>query len=850
MTRTTALALSSLTLLAAPAAFAHPVVVDGATSEWSSRAPSHANLGIVARDAMSTGELIWLDATGDARTDLSTPEEGADLVRVAVTADATSLYFRLEAAGPIIGPGPNPPQVQIAIDLDRVAGSGQEFFAGFADTVTSDAARWELLVQTQAMGVAPTVRVIDTSFSTVGVGTIALVGSTVEIAIPWSVLGVAAGPAPAARFTVATFREDISTGNTIDVGGPSISNALDVVSDYGDPRTASYPNTFAEFTTSTGTETRLDYHFDAWFEADGDVYAPLQITRFVHAPTNGEMVEVRNQTGVSLDLAAFALGDEEEPDAGEGMATFPSASLAPGGTFVVARDGAAFFTEYGVRADAEWGTSDAMTPDMTDLAVWATGGVALAGSGDQLLALGVGRTIVDVVTYGGAGYAGVTARSTPGSGEIAVRSPDAQDTDDNAVDFPTAPSSCGTTADCGGCEACDRFVCEVTPGASCDDGDACTTADACDATGACVGGGLSCDDMNPCTADACDPTGGCTHAPVAAGTACGDGDACNGDELCDGAGVCGAGTPLVCDDMNVCTADSCDPSAGCVNAPVAMGASCDDGDACTMSDACDGAGACAGGGTVSCDDANPCTADLCDPSTGCASAPVAAGTACGDGDVCNGDEVCDGAGVCAMGTPLACDDANPCTADVCDPSTGCASTPVAAGASCDDGDACTATDACDGAGVCAGAAISCDDMNPCTADSCDATLGCANDPVPAGASCDDGDACTLDDVCDGAGLCAGAADPSCEDAGVPDAGVDGGVMPMVDAGDPSDGGATDGGVVDSDGGDDGGTSGVDAGGVMEMDGGCSCRAASPSRGPSGLWLLPLAALALVRRRRR
>src|SRR3989442_161852 len=39
---------------------------------------------------------------------------------------------------------------------------------------------------------------------------------------------------------------------------------------------------------------------------------------------------------------------------------------------------------------------------------------------------------------------------------------------------------------------------------------------------------------------------------------------------------------------------------------------------------------------------------------------------------------------------------------------------------------------------------SCDDMNPCTTDSCDTTTGfCRHDPV----SCDDGNSCT-DDRCD------------------------------------------------------------------------------------------------------
>jgi hypothetical protein len=43
---------------------------------------------------------------------------------------------------------------------------------------------------------------------------------------------------------------------------------------------------------------------------------------------------------------------------------------------------------------------------------------------------------------------------------------------------------------------------------------------------------------------------------------CDDGDACNGTETCL-AGVCQPGTPLVCDDGNACTDDTCDPMLGC-----------------------------------------------------------------------------------------------------------------------------------------------------------------------------------------------------------------------------------------------------------------------------------------------
>ncbi|RMD81168.1 MAG: hypothetical protein D6815_12450, partial [Candidatus Dadabacteria bacterium] len=72
-----------------------------------------------------------------------------------------------------------------------------------------------------------------------------------------------------------------------------------------------------------------------------------------------------------------------------------------------------------------------------------------------------------------------------------------------------------------------------------------------------------------------------------------------------------------------------------------------------------------------CDDGNNAPGDCCSPT--CTFEP--AGTSCADSDLCNGDEVCDGAGTCLPGTPLDCDDGDPCTQDTCDPATGCHSTP-------------------------------------------------------------------------------------------------------------------------------------------------------------------------------
>jgi subtilisin family serine protease len=114
--------------------------------------------------------------------------------------------------------------------------------------------------------------------------------------------------------------------------------------------------------------------------------------------------------------------------------------------------------------------------------------------------------------------------------------------------------------------------------------------------------------------------------PCLSDAACSDNNACNGIETCR-SGSCVAGTPLNCDDANPCTADACDPLVGCLHTPAANGTACSDGNACTVGDTCQ-AGVCAGGAAVNCDDGDACTTDTCDPAAGCQHIPVADPTTC------------------------------------------------------------------------------------------------------------------------------------------------------------------------------------------------------------------------------
>ena len=310
----------------------------------------------------------------------------------------------------------------------------------------------------------------------------------------------------------------------------------------------------------------------------------------------------------------------------------------------------------------------------------------------------------------------------------------------------TCPDPEGLDAPCL-TAVCDAFSgeCSEAPasdGALCDDGDACSVAAQCD-DGACGGGlELNCEDGNPCTDDACDPATGCTH--VDNNSPCSDGDTCTSGDTC-AAGQCVGGADIACDDGNPCTADSCDPASGCSHA--AAPGECDDGNACTTGDTCI-AGACTFGGILACPTDTPCVAATCEPAVGCVETNVAG--PCSDGDPCTVGDACDD-GVCLAGTPLGCDDDNPCTADSC----------VAPGdcqhladdtADCTDGNACTDDDSCLG-GSCVGATqVSCEDGDPCTDHSCDSADGC--ETTFNTADCDDGEPCTASDTCAG-GLCEG-----------------------------------------------------------------------------------------------
>ena len=266
-------------------------------------------------------------------------------------------------------------------------------------------------------------------------------------------------------------------------------------------------------------------------------------------------------------------------------------------------------------------------------------------------------------------------------------------------------------------------------------------------------------------------TGICApNPPKVDGASCTDGTACTGSDSCQ-AGVCTGTNPVVCTAADQChDQGTCDAITGiCApNPPKVDGAPCTDGNGCTQSDSCQ-SGACTGTNPVVCTPADQChDQGTCSTITGtCApNPPKVDGSPCTDGNACTQSDSCQ-AGVCTGANAVVCPTADQChEQSTCDTTAGtCAPNPAKVdGAPCTDGNACTQSDTCV-AGVCqSGGALSCDDVDACTADSCDSVLGCVHT-----GSCDGGVA----DAPPAAAPDARPADPN-PDAAPDAAGSDGG----------------------------------------------------------------------------
>ncbi len=261
----------------------------------------------------------------------------------------------------------------------------------------------------------------------------------------------------------------------------------------------------------------------------------------------------------------------------------------------------------------------------------------------------------------------------------------------------------------------------------------------------------TCDDKLACTDNICKGNAGCEN-PAKNGTCDADGTVCTKDDTCVG-GKCIAGQVVNCDDKNDCTLDSCDMAKGCTYT-FDDGKFCNsDDNPCTENDACK-SGKCEPGAAKACQASDQCTTGKCNTLDGKCKYSFQDAFPCNDGNACTDKDKCDLTKGDCFGSSVSCDDLNPCTADSCNPTAGCTHDKTIT-TSCDDGDACTAKDVCS-QGACGGAAIDpskpkdiggCNDGNPCTDDGCNPAIGCTNKPN-TGNTCDDGNPCTSGDICE------------------------------------------------------------------------------------------------------
>ena len=438
------------------------------------------------------------------------------------------------------------------------------------------------------------------------------------------------------------------------------------------------------------------------------------------------------------------------------------------------------------------------------------GGAGAAGSAGEAGSAGAAGSAGEAGSAGAAGSAG----SGGAAGSAGQGGGGAAGSAGSAGAAGAGPTPCGENADCddsifcNGVETCVDNFCVAGTEPSCDDTVPCTadfcntTTDACNnvpqdalcsnglfcdgierctATGCAAGTPPTCNDGVPCTDDSCDEANkACLFVPNHA--KCSNNDVCDGLETCTATG-CQGGISLNCNDGVLCTDDTCDPLAGCVNTP--DDTFCDDPLFCNGSETCDPDMDCVGGVAPCAPDGVSCTVDCNEGNNTCSYAPnhtlcpagqicratqgCIPGTACtthancNDNLACNGQELCVG-NICQAGSPLDCNDSIACTNDSCDDTLGaCVHEPV--NGLCSDGDFCNGTETCHVTLGCQlGTVPSCDDGVACTIDQCITSLGgCSN--IPDHAACDNNIFCDGWEVCTSTG-CASGSPVFCPDDGI------------------------------------------------------------------------------------
>jgi hypothetical protein len=153
-----------------------------------------------------------------------------------------------------------------------------------------------------------------------------------------------------------------------------------------------------------------------------------------------EWFELANVGGQTLDLTGYQVGDEETAGQMEGMFYLPAGlSLKPGAVILIANQANVFSSTYGKLPDFEIMDSDPNVPDLAPNTTWGTRQFELDTNGDEVLILGPGLDISDLLSWGDSPFAFVPLLPGPPAGHSLERCPADQDTD-SAADWRDQPA--------------------------------------------------------------------------------------------------------------------------------------------------------------------------------------------------------------------------------------------------------------------------------------------------------------------------------------------------------------------------------------------------------------------------
>jgi len=279
----------------------------------------------------------------------------------------------------------------------------------------------------------------------------------------------------------------------------------------------------------------------------------------------------------------------------------------------------------------------------------------------------------------------------------------------------------------------DAAVCVATilEGTQCSDNNLCTTQDACNSLGVCEGSPVQCPTPSQCQERIDCVDGDCviTNKPV--DTPCDNGNLCF-ENFCDGQGVCINGDPVVvCEPIGQCyAAGECIPNLGICSTPLLVdGTPCTTGNACDVEPTCQ-QGNCNPSGEIPCPTTNQCELQgFCNRTTqACQYPAVSDNTPCTTTNECASLSVCINR-QCVDTDFIDCSTPNVCLDSSCDPETGCVYTynedPCFNENKCFENYHCVEGDC----PVSSGTPVNCDDGNPCTQDDCYSQLGCVHSGI-------------------------------------------------------------------------------------------------------------------------